>query len=122
MVKHIEIRKCVYSGEEFIPKRNNQVFASTKNRINYHNKKNNKLRNELKLTNNQLMLNYRISKDLLANKETVTVHKEFLRGKGFNFKYFTNFGKSKNSSFLMYVLYDVSFEKIDANNYSICKL
>ena len=69
MVKKIEIRKCLYSGEEFIPKRNNQVFASKKNRSNYHNEINNKLRNELKSANNQLLKNYKICIDLLGKKE-----------------------------------------------------
>lgn len=122
MIKQIEIRKCLYSGEEFVPKRNNQVFASKKNRTNYHNKINNKFRNDLKLINNQLLLNYKICKDLLAKKAEVTIHREFLRGKGFNFMYFTSFRRKKDTSFLVYALYDITFEKIDENNYLINQL
>jgi hypothetical protein len=122
MIKQVEIRKCLYSGEEFVPRRNNQVFASKKNRTNYHNKINNMLRNNLKKTNNQLLLNYKVCIDLLAKKESVTIHREFLRGKGFDYSYFTNFSRNKNSNTLIYVLYDISFQKIDENNYSISKL
>ncbi|MEQ3690756.1 MAG: hypothetical protein ABNG98_04500, partial [Flavobacterium sp.] len=90
MTKHIEKRTCLYSGEEFIPKRNNQVFASRYNRISFHNQINNKLRNEPKLTNNQLMVNYKIGIELLSKEKSITIHREFLKGKGFDFRYFTN--------------------------------
>ncbi len=122
MEKKIEIRKCLYSGEEFIPKRNNQVFASKNNRINYHNSLSNKLRNELKLTNNQLLLNYKISKNLLKEDKSIVVHKEYLKGKGFNFSYFTNLTQSKIDNTHAYSVFDISFEKKDENNYLISKL
>lgn len=122
MVKKIEIRKCLYSGEEFIPKRNNQVFANRKNRSNYHNENNNKLRNELKSINNQLILNYKICIDLLNNKDSINVHREFLKGKGFDFKIFTNLTGNNNKTAFTYAIYDTSIEKINENNYLISKL
>ncbi|GEC77726.1 hypothetical protein [Flavobacterium aquatile] len=122
MNKNLEIRKCLHSGEEFHPKRNNQVFASKKNRISYHNSINNKLRNELKSTNNQLIINYKICKELLDKNKSATVHREFLKGRGFDFKYFTNLTANKAKTGYTYALYDTSFEKIDENNYLISKL
>lgn len=122
MNKNIEIRKCLHSGEEFYPKRNNQVFASKKNRINYHNSINNKLRNELKSTNNQLIVNYKICIELLDKNKSTTVHREFLKGKGFDFKFFTNLTENKAKTGYTYAVYDTSFEKIDENNYLISKL
>lgn len=113
MIKQIEIRKCVYSGEEFVPKRNNQVFASKHNRICYHNKNSNKLRNELKSTNNQLLLNYKILVGVLAKKEQVTIHPEFLRGKGFDFRYFTNLASVKNQMVQSYLVYDLALKFTD---------
>ena len=77
MNKNVEIRKCLFSGEEFIPRRNNQ------------------LRNELKLTNNQLIFNYKICKELLNKNKSATVHREFLKGKGFDFRFFTNLTENK---------------------------
>ena len=121
MDKNIEIRKCLYSGEEFLPKRNNQVFASKKNRINYHNNISNKLRNDLKSTNNQLMLNYKICKELFENKKNVNVHKEFLKGKGFDFSFFTNIVENSNKTKGTFAVYEFGFEKIDDNNYLIFK-
>ena len=32
-------RKCLYSGEEFIPKRKDQVFKNSINKSRYHNEK-----------------------------------------------------------------------------------
>ncbi|MEQ3662215.1 MAG: hypothetical protein ABNG96_05940 [Flavobacterium sp.] len=122
MTKHIEKRTCLYSGEEFIPKRNNQVFASRYNRISFHNQINNKLRNELKLTNNQLMVNYKIGIELLSKEKSITIHREFLKGKGFDFRYFTNLTSNNITNRTAYQVYDISFEKIDENNYLITKL
>lgn len=44
MTKLIKKKTCLYSGEEFIPKRRNQIFANAKNKTDYHNEKANKLR------------------------------------------------------------------------------
>lgn len=122
MDRSIEVRKCLYSGEEFIPKRNNQIFASRKNRNNYHNKINNQLRNELKSVNNQLTLNYKICSNLLGKNKSITIHREFLKGKGFDFTYFIGFSVNKANNGYTYALYDTSFERIDENHYLITKL
>jgi hypothetical protein len=122
MNKNVEIRKCLFSGEEFYPKRNNQVFASKKNRINYHNSINNKLRNELKSTNNQLLFNYKICREILDKNKSVKVHREFLKGRGFDFKFFTNLTENVSKAGYTFALYDTSFEKIVDNMYLISKL
>ena len=121
MDKNIEIRKCLYSGEEFLPKRNNQVFASKSNRIKYHNRINNKLRNDLKSTNNQLILNYKICKELLGFNKTRLIHKEFLKGKGFDFKFFTSLADNSKKTGYTYSIYEFSIEKIDDINYLISR-
>ena len=119
MIKQIQKRTCLYSGEEFIPKRNNQVFANKYNRISFHNQINNKLRNELKQTNNQLMVNYKIGIELLSKEKTITIHREFLKGKGFDFKFFTNLTENDSKSGYTFALYDTSFEKIDDNTWNL---
>lgn len=122
MDKKIEKRKCKFSGEEFSPMRNNQVFANSKNRISYHNSINNILRNKLKSTNNQLLDNYKICCEVLGKNKTANVHREFLKGKGFDFIYFTSLTEAKNPSGTAYAVFDISFEKIDENTYLIKKL
>lgn len=113
-------RKCLYSGEEFIPRRNNQVFASSKNRISFHNKKNNKLRNELKGTSKQLLKNYQICSELLGNKSNTIIHSEFLKGKGFDFKYYTGMDNPINH-LQVFCIFGLKYTKIDENNYKISK-
>ena len=121
MEENRKIRKCLFSGEEFIPKRNNQVFATKNNRITYHNDLNNKLRNELKSTNHQLMTNYKICLELLDKNKTRNAHREFLKGKGFDFRYFTNIAENNNKTGYTYAIYEFAFEKTDDNNYLIFK-
>jgi hypothetical protein len=112
----------MYSGESFLPKRNNQVFASKKNRIAYHNDLSNKLRNELRITNKHLMANYKICLEVLNGKSSVTVHREFLKGKGFDFGYMTNLSKNNSKTAYTFAVYDASFERVDENTYLITKL
>ena len=123
MKKKLKKRLCLFSGEEFLPIRSNQLFASKGNRVKYHNDKSNKLRNHLKITNNQILLNYKICIEVLDNSKSKIVHKEFLKGKGFNFSYFTNLEKSQSiENSVSYGLYDLCYEKYDNNNYLISKL
>lgn len=122
MDKKAEKRKCKFSGEEFYPMRNNQVFANSKNRISFHNSINNILRNKLKITSNQLLNNYKICCEVLGKNKTTTVHREFLKGKGFDFVYFTSLTEAKNPSGTAYAVFDTSFEKMDEKTYLITKL
>ncbi|MFN3968498.1 hypothetical protein [Flavobacterium sp.] len=122
MKEENKIRHCLYSGEPFLPRRNNQIFASRKNRIAYHNDISNKLRNDLKLANKHLMTNYKICIEVLNGKKNVTVHREFLKGKGFDFRYITNLRDNSTKTAYAFAIYDASFEKIDENNYLITKL
>lgn len=117
-----EIRTCCFSGERFIPTRNNQIFSSKENRILFHNQINNKLRKRLSKINKQLLLNLRILFDVLDGENERTVHKQFLLGKGFSFSVFTHFTISKSSNNYCYVVYEVSYERIDDDNYKITKI
>lgn len=75
-----------FTGEEFVPKRSNQKFATEKNKNNYHNKKNRKLRIQCAPIDKKIKKNLLILEALLnGKKETGRVSKEFLRGKGFDF-------------------------------------
>lgn len=50
------------------------------------------------------------------------MHKEFLKGKGFDFKFFTNIAESNSKSVIAYTIYNITFEKLDNENYIICKI
>lgn len=74
-----------YTGEMFVPKKISQRFANKENRIKYNNEIAKKIRIEQAGIINPLKLNVKIIKGLLGIKHQVIVHKEFLRGKGFDF-------------------------------------
>lgn len=73
MEQNTEIRKCLFSGEEFIPKRKNQKFANTKNKIAYNNDKAARIRAERAPMNNLLKRNYEILLLLLNGLKQKTV-------------------------------------------------
>jgi hypothetical protein len=78
-------RKDLFTGEPFVPKRINQVFANSYNRVAYHNKKANELRHSAAFINKPLHLNLRILNEIMFNEKEKIFHKQFLFGKNFNF-------------------------------------
>ena len=65
------------TNEEFIPKRINQRFANSENRIKYYNNKANELRHYLSYINKPLNQNFKIISQLMENKTEAIFHKEF---------------------------------------------
>jgi hypothetical protein len=118
----IEIVKriCPYSGIEFIPKRSNQIFADSECRIAYHNDKNNAKRRKLATLFRPIEKQYDVLLKLLKGKKQVTVHKEFLRGAGFNFSLFTHIYYNESIKKNCYALHTVHYYKINENYYKIC--
>ena len=88
-----KIKKCLYSGEEFIPKKSSQRFVTPQNRIKYNNQKASKTKLERAFIDKPLHENRNILKELLGNKTETIVHQEFLRGRGYNFHLTTHYDK-----------------------------
>lgn len=84
------IRKDLFTGELFVPKRINQRFANSFNRISYYNKKANELRHSVAFINKPLHLNLRILNELMSDENEKIFFKQFLLGKGFSFKVHNN--------------------------------
>lgn len=122
MAINTELRTCYYSGEDFIPTRQNQKFATKENRINYHNQQNNQLRKRLSFINKQLLLNLKILIDVLDGENETILHKQFLLGKGFSFSVFTHFIISESSNNYCYCIYEVAYERINEENYKISRI
>jgi hypothetical protein len=78
-------RKDLLTGEQFLPKRINQKFVRAENRIAYHNKKANELRQSIAYIDKPLHVNLRILNELMKGKKEKIFHKQFLLGKGFSF-------------------------------------
>jgi hypothetical protein len=88
-----------HSGEEFIPKRTNQIFANPENKSKYNNAKAKYYRDELNRINNALMKNFKILNDLIKEQESITISYIELMKKGFDFAFFTHFTVEKESQY-----------------------
>jgi hypothetical protein len=110
---------CLYSKEEFYPSRSNQKFANRQCRVDYHNDKNNTIRKKTAFINKPLMKNYKIFSELLADKSEGIYHSQFLIGKGFSFKIFTNL-KEYNDGYA-YAIFEFWYYKIDTLNFKVKK-
>ena len=87
------MRKDLLTGEQFIPKRITQKFASAENRIIYYNNKANQERHKNGFINKPLHRNVRVLDGVVGDVPEKTVHREFLLGKGFNFGILTHYVK-----------------------------
>ena len=79
-----------HSGETFVQKRRNQIFATAKNRIDYNNLQAAKLRDKKSNILKPMDANYSILCDLLKPNELKHLTNEFLVGKGFTHNLFTH--------------------------------
>lgn len=107
IIDHKKFRICPYNGEEFIPKRNNQIYASINNRIAFNNHKNNSKRNLLSPTNKILKKNHEILLGVLGGNKTVTVSIDYLKGMGFSFQAFTYVGTE--DGIIYNIVYDIAY-------------
>lgn len=86
-------RKDPLTGEEFIPKKSSQRFATPANRIKFNNEKASQIRTKRSFVDKPLHQNQLILLELLANKKETIVHQEFLRGRGYNFNVITHYDR-----------------------------
>lgn len=97
------LKQCKYSGNWFIPKRNNQRFENNKARCNYHNKKYRKLYAEVSKINKLLFLNYKILHKLIGYREYMEVEKKILSKLRYDFSLVTGIEEEDGiKSFLLY--------------------
>jgi len=99
-----EKRKDPLTGEEFIPKKISQRFASSQNRIKYNNKLAGALRQEKAYVDKPMNSTHRILRDLMKNKKKETFYKQFLIGKGVDFRIINN--TVKVDGYIKYALYE----------------
>jgi hypothetical protein len=104
-IHYVMIRRDLLTNEEFTPTRNNQKFARSSNRIKYHNQRANAVRYSSAFINKPLMNNLRILNELLSDKGEKVFHKEYLKGKGFNFGVCTHCMVMENQNRFCYYQY-----------------
>jgi hypothetical protein len=82
-------KKDPLTGESFIPKRHNQSFANRANQIIFNNNKARKKRQAKAFVDKPLDKNRSILVQIMEGKDREIKSTEFLRGAGFDFRYFS---------------------------------
>lgn len=111
----MDIKIDPLTGKEFIPKRSNQIFENSLNRIKFNNQKARNFRIQHAYINKPLIKNLKILDELLRDKIKVTFYREFLKGKGFDFNVLThydNFEGTNHPCLYHYMITEISSEKI----------
>jgi len=114
------IRKDLLTGEEFSPKRSSQRFSCPANRIKFHSNRATQLRHDSAYVNKPLLKNFRILNELMKGKLRGTFHKQFLLGKGFNFKVLTHFEEYEEetcNAIYQYIIIPIENNKIKIIRY-----
>ena len=108
-----------FTSEEFTAKRHNQRFSCTVNQIAFNNKLAREKRELLRESNTKLNTNRSVLKKLYesGNKK---VSKEFLRGAGFNFSYYTQNYNMQGRQF--HAVFDFLIEILPNQQFLISKI
>lgn len=88
-----DIRIDPLTGEKFIPKKTTQRFASPENRIKYNNEKASLIRQNRAFVDKPLHTNHAILVKEMGDCKEVSLHEEYLRGRGYNFNVVTHYDK-----------------------------
>lgn len=112
--------KDPYSGKLFVPKRPNQRFSCKENQIKFNNLKAKKIREKTAYINKPLQNNFRILEQLLLNKKEITVHNQYLLGKGFSFEIYTGVDEYEKKK--QFTIYGFIFIPVDKELIKIVKL
>ena len=111
-------KKCPECGEP-IKGRIDKKFCSDLCRNAYNNKQNSDTTNYMRTVNNVLRKNRRILLEFTGGKTTVSVNKQKLHEKGFNFKHFTHTLKTQKG--LYNFCYEYGYLPSDKDYYLLVK-
>ena len=108
-----------FTSEEFTPKRHNQRFACRANQIAYNNMLARKKRELLRESSTKLNTNRSVLKKLLERGEK-NVSRDFLRGAGLDFNYFTQNTSDEKGNYM--AVYDYYLQDLRNGNFNIFKV
>lgn len=95
-MKNENLRICPFTKEEFLPKRNNQIYKDRASQIKHNNLVARKMRSKFNLYFNLIMKNYFILDEIYLTKNGKTSI-DFIEGKGFDGRFIMYFNESSNS-------------------------
>lgn len=99
-------KECPCCGETFQTTRVDKIYKNSLHHRSYNNNKQANKRKLLDRLNKPINATYKIYKDLLVGKITVTKSKEFLRGKGANLEFFSHVDKINDE--IAHFLFDIA--------------
>jgi hypothetical protein len=108
------------TGEIFIKKRNNQIFANPENQIMYNNLKAREKRNTKAKADRILDKNREVLKRTLGPKEEIIKSKDYLDGAGLNFGYNTHTIIRNGIKWIC--IYNYAYALFGANSFKIMKI
>ena len=117
----MKLIKDLLTGENFIPRRSNQKFASSINRTRYNNRNANDQRKLKAPVNRKLDQNRTIMKKILKNRQEIEVSKDFLLGAGFDFSCYTQIrmkGEVPYCGIFEYGIYRINEDKYKLNYFN----
>lgn len=113
-------REDPLTGEQFVPRRMNQRFASRSNQVKFNNLKAARKRKAKARHDRVLDKNRNILQRLLGDKKEVVLSKDYLLGAGFNFRMQTHSLTSGQKVFVC--IYDYAYTRLENNQYKIVRL
>jgi hypothetical protein len=113
-------KKDPFTGEEFFPKRTNQVYANRANQTAHNNRRARESREENKVMRKALDKNLKVLKRILGEKKEVIVSEDFLRGAEFDLKLFTQYSRSPDDLSVFHN-FNHSITRLKDKNYKILK-
>lgn len=107
------------TGEEFVPSRRTQRFASRANQILFNNQKAQQKRDAKRQIDRALDTNRAVLTRLLGEAKQATFSKDYLLGAGFSFSAFTQFFSREGRQ--TYGIYEMRLENLGDNQFRITK-
>ena len=106
-------KECLCCGEKFQTSRTDKIFKNSLHQRSYNNNKQANKRKLLDRLNKPINATYKIFKELLGNKISISISKQFLKGKGADLKYFTHVKNIDGQPTKM--LYDIEIRTEEEN-------
>lgn len=119
-MKNENLRKCPFTNEEFLPKRNNQIYKDRDSQIKHNNLVSREIRSKFTPYFNFIMKNYFILEEIFLTKNG-KASIDFLEGKGFDGRYIM-YLNINNNGFSTYGILDYEFYVTKENFIKIKKV
>jgi hypothetical protein len=110
------MKTCPICQKSFIAKRKNQIYCDRNNhecRTSFNNEKARKLRLAQGNTPKIITENWKLFMEMLVDKKEVVCSRDFLKGRGVNLDYFTQYKKEGEKG--VYYTFNVKLENMDNN-------